>query len=114
MTTLQLARVLEAVSQLSVEIMFGFLIHMIAKRFGDIVFSLDLMIILLTLLIQRIFAKHLTIRPMGLKLGYGPYYSERQVQHIEQVFLLGLDAERARAVQQPGAPPGERFRQPLE
>lgn len=114
MPTPDLARLLEAVSQLSVEIMFALLIHRIVKTFGDVVFSLDLMIILLTLLVQRVVAKHLTIRPMGRALGYGLYYSERQIRRIEHVFLRGLEAERERAAQRPGAPPEGRFWQPLE
>ena len=86
---------LEAARQLSTEILFLLVDYSFAQLVVTLVFGLDLMIVLLTILMQKFLAKHLTIRPMGRALGYKLYYTKAELHRIHSIFRRGLEIERA-------------------
>ena len=88
---------IDAIAQLSTEVFFVFSSAYIGKFIASMVFSLDLLIILLTFIVQKLASKHLTIKPMGDRLGYRLYYTRRQLDHLERVFRRGLAHERHHA-----------------
>ena len=85
----------EAVRQLSTEYLFVVLLYSLGKAGESVVFSLDLIIIALTIFVQKVVSKHLTVRPMAQLLGYSLYYSNRQLRHLERIYRRGLEADRA-------------------
>ena len=80
----------EAIRQLSTELLFLLVHYHFSKFVVALVFSLDLLIIVLTIIVQRLAARHLTINPMGRRLGYRPYYTKRQLHEIQRVFRQGI------------------------
>lgn len=93
MTGLELITIISALQQLSTEIVFILINYNFAEFVMAMVFGLDLMIILMTILVQKVVMKHLTIRPMGERLGLTPYYTRYQLSRMEQIFEVGLAAE---------------------
>lgn len=95
MTGYQLYLLLDLIRQISTEIVHILVVLKGEKVLSSLIFQLDLMIILLTFLVQKVASKHLAVRPMGLRLGYTPYYTDRQLDRMETIFARGLQAERA-------------------
>ena len=86
----QLVTLVEAIQQLSTEVVMLLANYRFAKFVVALTFGLDLMIILLTILVQRFVSKHLAIRPMGRRMGWTPYYTRRQLHTMERIFRRGL------------------------
>lgn len=85
------------IRQLSTEVAMLVANYQFAQFVVALTFGLDLLIILLTLLVQRFVSKHLTIRPMGERMGWTPYYTKWQLSEIERVFRKGLSPPKASA-----------------
>ena len=81
----------ELVRALSTKYFFVLVLRHWVVYFLAMVFSLDLIVILLTVLLRRYLSHHLTIRPMAHQLGFKLPYAKRQRAEVYRVFLQGLE-----------------------
>ena len=101
-----LPTVLEAVRQLSTEIVFLLIMALMVKFFLAVVFSLDVLAILLAALLRRYAEHHMTMRPMAQRLLMSPPYSRGDRKAVFAVFLRGMEASDIRMPPSPPRPPG--------
>lgn len=97
---------MEALQNFSTEVWAVLILYLWSKHLMAMTFSLDLFIILLTILASRYMNQHLILKPMGDRVGHAPPYNARQQDEIYQIFLRGLEEEhrpsgRTSAVRRP-------------
>lgn len=96
METYQLDALLEAVQQLSTEIVFLLIVAMAAKWLIAMTFSCDFLLIIMTFFGMRVLSQHQPLRHMGRSAGLQPLYTKRQCQRLLNTFMVGLLAEQGR------------------
>lgn len=92
MTYEELQLIVEAISQISTEIFFLFILYIAEDFVTSMTFYVILMIFAYKLF--GLFSAHLTVKRMADELGYFFPYSDREKRHLYQIFERGLEREQ--------------------
>ena len=105
MDTTQLRDVLEAVQQLSTEIVMILLLALAAKYLVAMTFSGDLLLIGMALFGMHLVTRHQTVHRMAESAHIDPLYTDAECQQLLDTFVRGLLLERGRLETGPASPP---------
>ena len=92
MTYEELQLIIEAISQISTEIFFLFVLYIMEDFVTTMTFYVILMIFVYK--VFGLFSAHLAIKKMADELGYSWPYSDREKRRMYQLFERGLESER--------------------
>lgn len=99
----------DTLQEVSTEFTFVYLLYLTGQWLIGLTISLDLLVLLATVMVHRYLQRHVLIREMGERLDLSPPFSDPQQERIWAVYQKGVRAERE-AVASVGDPPDSRER----